>query len=68
MPDQAREKEQEAELEAARKEARGAARAYNEVRQQRADSFQAAFDHVAGCIDAIFKELTRSRCGAPQPA
>ena len=52
----------EEELEAARKEAKGAARAFNAVRQERYDAFTAAFEHIAAVIDPIFKDLTRSRC------
>jgi hypothetical protein len=63
LPDQAREKEQDAELEAARVAARAAGRAFGDVRQQRIDAFQAAFGHIAEAIDPIFKDLTRSRCG-----
>lgn len=49
-------------LEAARKEAKAIAKAFNGVRQQRYDAFTAAFEHIASVIDSIFKDLTRSRC------
>ncbi|EIE20863.1 RecF/RecN/SMC protein [Coccomyxa subellipsoidea C-169] len=56
----AREREQEVVLEAARKEAKAIAKAFNGVRQQRYDAFTAAFEHIASVIDSIFKDLTRS--------
>lgn len=59
---QAREREQEEELEAARKEAKAIAKDFNAVRQQRYDAFTVAFEHIASVIDPIFKDLTRSRC------
>ena len=49
------EKQQTAELDAARKEARQASKAFEDVRQQRHDTFTDAFDHIAGHIDRIFK-------------
>lgn len=64
---QAKEREQEEVLEAARKEAKAIARAFNTVRQQRYDAFTAAFEHIASVIDPIFKDLTRSRCALPAP-
>ena len=62
--DQAQEREREEELEATRKQAKAAARAFNAVRQERYDAFTAAFEHIASEIDPIFKDLTRSRCAA----
>jgi hypothetical protein len=59
---QARERQQEEELEGARAEAKAAARAFNEVQQKRYDAFTSAFEHIASVIDPIFKDLTRSRC------
>ncbi len=59
---QAREREQEEELEAVRRDAKAAAKAFNDVRQKRYDAFTAAFEHIASVIDPIFKDLTRGRC------
>ena len=55
-----KETEQLEELEAARREHRTAAAAFATVRMRRYDLFTAALDHVKGCVDAIYKELTRS--------
>ena len=65
-PVQAREREQEAELEAARRAAKEAANAFNGARQRRHDAFMAAYEHVEAAIDPIFKDLTRSRHGRNQ--
>ncbi|KAK9820343.1 hypothetical protein WJX72_009251 [[Myrmecia] bisecta] len=55
-----REKAQAEECEAARREAKAAVEAFNAVRQKRHDAFMAAFDHISGQIDRIFKDLTKS--------
>lgn len=55
-----KEREQQAELDAAKAEAHKAVQEFNEVRQQRFDMFNQAFEHVANAIDAIYKCLTRS--------
>lgn len=49
------EKQQTAELDAARQEARQASKAFDNVRQQRHNAFTAAFDYISGHIDGIFK-------------
>uniref|UniRef100_A0A1D2AFX7 Structural maintenance of chromosomes protein n=1 Tax=Auxenochlorella protothecoides TaxID=3075 RepID=A0A1D2AFX7_AUXPR len=56
----AREREHLEELEAARRAERAAAAAFAAVRAARHDAFTAAFEHVAACIDPIYKELTSS--------
>ena len=50
-----REREQLEELEAARRDARAAAEAFQAVQQRRHDAFAAAFMHVARQIDPIYK-------------
>ena len=50
-----REREQLEELEAARRESRGATEAFQAVQQARYDAFTAAFEHVARRIDPIYK-------------
>ncbi|KFM27774.1 Structural maintenance of chromosomes protein 1A [Auxenochlorella protothecoides] len=51
----AREREHLEELEAARRAERAAAAAFAAVRAARHDAFTAAFEHVAACIDPIYK-------------
>lgn len=55
-----REREQMEELEAAKKAAREAGEAFDDVREKRIGLFNAALDHVASVIDGIYKQLTRS--------
>lgn len=55
-----KEREQSAALEEARKEAREAALAFDQVRQSRHDAFTAAFRHIAASINDIYQDLTRS--------
>lgn len=55
-----KEREQVEEVEAARREAKAAADAYESVRTRRLDLFNAALTHIAATIDPIYKELTRS--------
>jgi structural maintenance of chromosome 1 len=50
-----KEREQLEELEAARREARTAAEAFQTVQQRRHDAFSVAFEHVAARIDPIYK-------------
>ena len=52
---QEKERLQQEEVEAAREEASAAAEAFTVVRRQRQDAFCAAFEHVSGVIDGIFK-------------
>ena len=52
---QEKERKQQEEVEAARDEASAASEAFSVVRRQRQDTFCAAFEHVAGVIDGIFK-------------
>jgi structural maintenance of chromosome 1 len=55
-----REKELSDELEAAKEASKAAADAFAEKRQERYAAFMAAFTHVAGVVDPIYKALTRS--------
>ncbi|KAH9785406.1 Structural maintenance of chromosomes protein 1 [Citrus sinensis] len=48
------------EFEAARKEEKQAADAYNSVKQKRYGLFMEAFNHISSSIDRIYKQLTRS--------
>ena len=52
---QEKERKQLEEVNAAREEATAAAEAFSVVRRDRQDVFCAAFEHVAGVIDGIFK-------------
>ena len=52
---QEKERKQQEEVEAARDESSAASEAFSVVRRQRQDTFCAAFEHVAGVIDGIFK-------------
>lgn len=56
----AREKEQLEEVEVSKKELKRMEDEYNRLRQRRFDLFNAALNHISGCIDSIYKELTRS--------
>ncbi|KAJ4726889.1 Structural maintenance of chromosomes protein [Melia azedarach] len=47
-------------FEAARKEARQAADAFNSVKQKRYGLFMEAFNHISSNIDKIYKQLTKS--------
>ena len=55
-----REKELSDELEAAKEASKAASDAFAEKRQERYAAFMAAFTHVAGVVDPIYKALTRS--------
>lgn len=48
------------EFEAARKEEKQAADAYNSVKQKRYELFMQAFSHISNNIDKIYKQLTKS--------
>ncbi|KAM7259549.1 hypothetical protein ACFE04_015290 [Oxalis oulophora] len=50
-----------AEFEAARKEDKQAADAFNAVKQRRYELFMEAFNHISAVIDKIYKELTKSQ-------
>lgn len=51
---------EKAELEEARQTNRETAGAFHEVRQQRAEAYMRAFDHVKDVINPIYKDLTKS--------
>lgn len=55
-----RERGQLEEVEAARRECKQAAEAFNTIRQRRLELFNAALNHIGKAIDPIYKELTRS--------
>lgn len=48
------------EFEAARKEEKEITDRYNMLKQRRYDMFMDAFNHIAGVIDKIYKQLTKS--------
>lgn len=48
------------EFEAARKEEKQVADAYNSVKQRRYELFMEAFNHISNNIDKIYKQLTKS--------
>eukprot|EP00257_Ricinus_communis_P022785 XP_015582611.1 structural maintenance of chromosomes protein 1 [Ricinus communis] len=48
------------EFEAARKEEKRVADAYNSVKQRRYELFMEAFNHISNNIDKIYKQLTKS--------
>ncbi|KAK9474689.1 RecF/RecN/SMC protein [Dipodascopsis tothii] len=50
----------EKEFEAVRREAKRARDQFNEVKERRSSLFNAAYEHISGRIDEIYKELTRS--------
>eukprot|EP00033_Pygsuia_biforma_P002257 GCRY01002501.1.p1 GENE.GCRY01002501.1~~GCRY01002501.1.p1 ORF type:complete len:1250 (+),score=240.32 GCRY01002501.1:83-3832(+) len=47
--------------DSAMKESRLTTSAFNDIKQRRYDCFMEAFQHISGCIDDIYKELTKSR-------
>jgi structural maintenance of chromosome 1 len=49
------------EFEAARREEKQAADAFNAVKQRRYELFMEAFNHISTVIDKIYKELTKSQ-------
>ena len=54
----AQEQEQAAEVDGARQFSKGVTDQFNKVRSERVRKFMAAFEHIAGQIDRIYKELT----------
>lgn len=54
---------QEVEEEAGetRKESKRARDEFQELKKKRCDLFNKAFAHISGCIDRIYKDLTKSR-------
>lgn len=60
---QEKESAQLKEVETARQAAQDANEAFSEARQSRHDAFLTAFEHVSGCIDGIFKDLTVGGAG-----
>ncbi|MCI01347.1 structural maintenance of chromosomes protein 1 [Trifolium medium] len=48
------------EFDAVRKEEQEKAKRFNDVKQKRYDLFMDAFNHIAGNIDKIYKQLTKS--------
>jgi structural maintenance of chromosome 1 len=53
--------EAEKEFEKARKTARHAKDRFLSVKQERYNRFMDAFQHISGCIDQVYKDLTRSK-------
>lgn len=49
------------EFESIRQQARTAKEKFERVKQQRYELFDKAFKHISGCIDKIYKELTRTK-------
>ncbi|KAI9343871.1 hypothetical protein DFJ73DRAFT_503657 [Zopfochytrium polystomum] len=49
------------EFENARRDAKSAKDAFMAVKQERYNRFISAFNHISGCIDQIYKDLTKSR-------
>jgi structural maintenance of chromosome 1 len=50
-----------AEFERARNNAKRARQAFETVKKERCDRFNALYDHVSACIDDIYKSLTNSQ-------
>ena len=50
-----------AEFERARNNAKRARQAFEKVKKERYDRFNALYEHVSGCIDDIYKSLTNSQ-------
>ncbi|KAL0772789.1 hypothetical protein Bca101_037940 [Brassica carinata] len=57
---QEKERQVSQEFEAARKEEKQMADAYNVVKQKRYELFMEAFNHISSIIDKIYKQLTKS--------
>ena len=57
---QEKDDKEKAELEEARQNNRETANAFHDVRQQRADAYMKAFDHIKDVINPIYKDLTKS--------
>lgn len=62
---QERLKETDASFEDAKNRAQAAAAEFERIKQERADLFLAAFNHVASNVNAIYKELTKSETYPP---
>ncbi|XP_022771267.1 structural maintenance of chromosomes protein 1-like isoform X2 [Durio zibethinus] len=57
---QEKERDVTEEFEAARKEEKQVADAYNSIKQRRYELFMEAFNHISSNIDKIYKQLTKS--------
>lgn len=50
----------EREAESTRKDSKDAKEAFNIIKKNRIEKFNAAYQHMSGCIDKIYKDLTKS--------
>ncbi|ORY27190.1 hypothetical protein BCR39DRAFT_538898 [Naematelia encephala] len=50
----------EREAEATRQDSKTARDKFQEIRKKRVDLFQRAYEHMSGCIDQIYKDLTKT--------
>lgn len=62
-PLQEKDDREKAELDEARQAHRDAAKAFHNIRQQRAEAYMKAFDHIKDVINPIYKDLTKSNVG-----
>ncbi|EIW69438.1 hypothetical protein TREMEDRAFT_62305 [Tremella mesenterica DSM 1558] len=53
--------EAEREAEETRQESKRAREEYQQLRKKRCDLFNKAYNHMTGCIDKIYKDLTKSK-------
>jgi structural maintenance of chromosome 1 len=53
--------EAEEEADETRKESKRARDEFQELKKKRCDLFNKAFNHISGCIDTIYKDLTTSK-------
>ena len=53
--------EAEEEADETRKESRRARDEFLELKKKRCDLFYKAYNHMSGCIDKVYKELTRDK-------
>jgi structural maintenance of chromosome 1 len=53
--------EVEEEADETRRESRQARDAFQDLKKKRCDLFNKAFQHISGCIDRIYKDLTKSK-------
>jgi len=51
----------EEEADAAKKESKAARDRFNDVKRRRTELFKKAFEHIAGRIDQVYKDLTRGK-------
>ncbi|KAF8525826.1 condensin complex subunit SMC1 [Hysterangium stoloniferum] len=58
---QAKLAETEKEADKARKDSKSARDEFNEIRKQRCDLFNKAYNHISQCIDQVYKDLTRGK-------